>query len=136
MCKLELKWRSYGHLKTTAPSSAKISQLQNQLAKISQLWNQLAKSTCENFASCFTAGKPPEGTHVPLHKFKFHFCSCESSCEIISKLLIKLWNHLQVVESPPSCEITNSTCEISQVAFKLEKSTCVILDICDRRYFV
>ena len=50
-----------------------------------------AKSACENFAVV----KPPAGTRVPLCKFKFHFSSCESSCEIISKSR----NHLQVVKS-------------------------------------
>ena len=54
MHKLELKRRSYGCLKTTASSYAKISQLRNQLAKISQgvsqLQNHLQAHVC-HFAS-------------------------------------------------------------------------------------
>ena len=63
MCKSELKWRSYGHWKTTAPSQKTISQVaksqiqlakskfnlrngQFQLAKFLQVMFQLAKSTC------------------------------------------------------------------------------------------
>ena len=49
----------------------------------------------ENFASCLAAVKPPVSTCVPLRKFKFQFCSYESSCEIISNS----WNHLQVAKS-------------------------------------
>ena len=63
VCKSELKWRSYGHWKTTAPSWKTILQvaksqiqlakskfnLRNghfQLVKFSQVMFQLAKSTC------------------------------------------------------------------------------------------
>ena len=50
VCESELKWRSYGRLKTTAPSWAKNSQLQNQLTKIlqgvSQLRNHLQAHVC------------------------------------------------------------------------------------------
>ena len=61
---LELKRRSYGHLKTTASSCAKISQLRNQLrnqpfvVKISQpkahivVVKWVAKSTCVNSDIC------------------------------------------------------------------------------------
>ena len=80
--KLDLKRRSYGRLKTTTSSCAKILQLstfhyENFAA---------TKSACENFARCFAAAKPPASTRVPLRKLKFHFCSCETSCEITSKL--------------------------------------------------
>ena len=49
VCKLKLKWRSYGNWKTTVPSWKTISQvakLQIQLAKFSQVKFQLEKSTC------------------------------------------------------------------------------------------
>ena len=52
--------------------------------------------------------KPPTGTRVPLRKFKFHFCSCESSCEIISKL----WNHLQVAKSQIQLAKWTFSCKI------------------------
>ena len=84
----ELKRRSYGCLKTTAQSWAKISQLRNEIH-------------LRNFARCFTVVKPPASTHLPLRKLKLHLRSCEPRCGIISKLQ----NHLQVVESPPSCKI-------------------------------
>ena len=65
---LELKRRSYGHLKTTASSCAKLA----------------AKSTfrCENFARCFAAAKPPASARVPLCKLKLHLRSYEPRCEI------------------------------------------------------
>ena len=55
----------------------------------------------------FTAAKPLASTRVPLRKFKFCFRSCESSCEITSKLQnhkFNLWNlhkfHLNL-RNPP-----------------------------------
>ena len=134
MCKSELKRRSYGRLKTTASSCAKISQLstfhyENFAA---------TKSACENFARCFAAAKPPASTRVPLRKLKLHLRSCKPRCEITSKLRIKLQiisklrnhlqvanqvaNHLQVEKSPPSCEITNSTCKIKVQTCEMDTS--------------
>ena len=51
VCKSELKWRSYGHLKTTAPSWKWISQPLFSLAKFSQAHLSLAK--LKNFATPF-----------------------------------------------------------------------------------
>ena len=85
--KSELKLRSYVHWKTTAPSCE--------------------KTACENF----TATKPPASTRVPLRKLKFHFCSCETSCEITSKL-----------QNQPF---------LAKWTTQLAKSTCVISDICN-----
>ena len=78
VCKLDLKRRSYGRLKTTASSCAKISQLstfhyENFAA---------TKSACENFARCFAAAKPPASTRVPLHNSNSIFAPCESPCEM------------------------------------------------------
>ena len=92
MCESELKRRSYGCLKTTASSCAKISELRNEIH-------------LKNFVRCFAAAKPPASTRVPLRKLKLHLRSCEPRCEITSKLRIKLqiisklWNHLLVVKS-------------------------------------
>ena len=89
VCKLELKQRSYGHLKTIASSYAKISQLRNELRKfrspkpISQLRNELRNEIhLRNFARCFAAAKPPLRTLVPLRKLKLHLHSCEPRYEI------------------------------------------------------
>ena len=59
-------------------------------------------------------------------KLSENFAAAKSACETtcrhtcatsqvqipFSQLWIKLRNHLQVVKSPPSCEITNLTCEM------------------------
>ena len=105
VCKLELKRRSYGHLKTTAPSWAKISQLRNQLVKIlqvvSQLGNHLQAHVCH-----FTSSN---SLFIAVNQVAKSSPSCESSCEIISKL----WNHLQVVKSQIQlAKWTISTCKI------------------------
>ena len=69
MHQLELKQRSYGRLKTTASSCAKISQLRNEIH-------------LRNFARCFVAAKPPPSTRVALFKLKLHLRSCEPRCKI------------------------------------------------------
>ena len=54
VCKAELKWRSYGHWKTTAPSWKTISQVAKSQIQLVKIKVQLAKwtiSTCEIFAS-------------------------------------------------------------------------------------
>ena len=46
-------------------------------------------------------------------------------------------NHLQVAESPPSCEITNSTCKIKVQTCKMDNSTCESpceIQLCNLRY--
>ena len=84
---LEVKWRSYGCLKTSAKSWVGISQLRGHLE------------------GCFAAAKPLFGTRVP-------FCStvplisklrngCEMGCDNISPLR----NHLWAAKSPLSFEM-------------------------------
>ena len=147
VCKLELKQRSYGHLKTIASSYAKISQLRNELRKfrspkpISQLRNELRNEIhLWNFTRCFTAAKPPPSTRVPLRKLKLHLRSCEPRCKITSKLrnklqiISKLWNHLQVVKS--QIQLAKSKFKLAKWIIQhvnhLAKSTCAISDICNR----
>ena len=97
---LEVKWRNYGRLKTSAQSWAGISQLRRHLE------------------GCFVASKPPFGTRVPLHStstpisqlwnglrkspfsVKFPFC-----CEMISKLQngCEIRNDLQIAKL--TCEM-------------------------------
>ena len=46
-------------------------------------------------------------------------------------------NHLQVTESPPSCEITNSICKIKVQTCKMDNSTCESpceIHLCNLRY--
>ena len=54
MCKLELKRRSYGRLKTTASSCAKISQLRNRLRNHLQAANEVVNhlQVAESSPSC------------------------------------------------------------------------------------
>ena len=147
MCELELKRRSYGLLKRTASSRAKISQLRNELRKfrspkpISQLRNELRNEIhLRNFARCFAAAKPPASTRVPLRKLKLYLHSYEPRCEITSKLRIKLQiisklrNHLQVVKS--QIQLAKSKFKLAKWIIQrvnhLVKFTCAISDICNQ----
>ena len=110
------------------------------------------KSTCENFARCFTAEKPPASTRVPLRKLKLHLRSCEPRCEITSKLrnklkiISKVQNHLQVVKSQiqlakskfkPGKWIIQRVNHLAKSTFscEMDNSTCKI-HLCKLRYFL
>ena len=107
---------------------------------ISQLRNEIH---LQNFARYFADAKPTFGTRVPFRSPCLHLRTCEPCCKITSKLRMKLKlhpqavkqvaNHLQVAESPPSCEITNSTCKIKVQTCKMDNSTCEI-HLCNPRY--
>ena len=113
---LELKRRSYGHLKTTAQSWAEISQPK------------------AHFAAAKWAAKPTFGTRVPFRSPCLHLRSCEPRWEITSKLQMKLRiismlrNHLQVVKS-------HSTCKIKVQTWKMDNSTREI-HLCNLRYLL
>ena len=128
----ELKRRSYGCLKTTAQCWAKWA------AKIPRV---------------FAAAKPPLGTRVPFRSSTLSFHSCEMAYKNVHWLRngreIGPWlrndlqavnqvaNHLQVAESPPSCEITNSTWKIKVQTWKMDNSTCESpceIHLCNLRY--
>ena len=101
VCKLELKRRSYGCLKTTTSSYAK-------------------------FRNCEMSCETHFGRRVPFRSPCLHLRSCEPRCEITSQL----WNHLQVVISPPSCKTKVQTC-------KMDNSTCESpceIHLCKLRY--
>ena len=93
MHNLELNRRSYGHLKTSAQSWAKISQPRHHLE------------------GCFVGAKPLFGTWVPFAAQFPSFRSCEMGCEINFGLRNHFWalkwlrNHLQASKGPSSCEI-------------------------------
>ena len=98
---LESNRRSYGCLKTTTSSYAK-------------------------FRNCEMSCETHFGTRVPFRSPCLHLRSCEPRCEITSKL----WNHLQVVISPPSCKTKVQTC-------KMDNSTCESpceIHLCKLRY--
>ena len=71
---------------------------------------------CENFAAAKWAAK--------FRSPCLHLRSCEPRCGIISKLQ----NHLQVVESPPSCKIKIQNCKMATC-----ESPCEI-HLCKLRY--
>ena len=89
-----------------------------------------------HFAATKWAMKCPFGTQAPFRSPILPFCSCEMACENAPWMRnwTTLWNHLQatnqvanhlqVVKSPPSCEITNSTCKIRVQTCKMDNSTC------------
>ena len=132
VCKSKLKRRSYGCLKTTASSCAKISQPKAHfaVAKWATKWNPLAKF-CKVFRSC--------ETHL------WHMSAISQPMPPSSQLRTTLWNHLQatnevanhlqVAESPPSCEITNSNCKIKVQTWKMDNSMCEI-HLCNIRYLL
>ena len=92
-------------------------------------WNELL-----NFAGCFVTAKPPLGTRVSFHSPTPSFCSCEMGYKMAYEngpwlrnglhATKQVANHLQVAESSPSCEITNSTCKIKVQTCKMDNSTC------------
>ena len=106
---------------------------------------KLSKMSCENFAGCFATAKPPLGTRVPFRSSTPSFRSCEMDCEMAYKnvpwlrndlqAVNQVANHLQVAESPPSCEITNSTCKIKVQTWKMDNSMCEI-HLCNLRYLL
>ena len=116
MCKLELKRRSYGRLKTTAQSWAEISQPK------------------AHFAAAKWAAKPTFGTRVPFCSPCLHLHSYEPCCKITSKLRMKLQiisklrNHFQVVKS-------HSTYKIKVQTWKMDNSTCEI-HLCNLRFLL
>ena len=130
---LELKRRSYGCLKTTEQSWAKWA------AKISQGVSQLRNHPLAH--ECHFAAPPP------------HFAAAKWAAKMSPPYKNAPWlrndtwlrnglqatnqvaNHLQVAESPPSCEITNSTCKIKVQTWKMDNSTCEI-HLCNLRYLL
>ena len=108
---LELKQRSYGRLKITTSSCAKISQLRN--APLAHERHFTASHS--HFATAKWAAKPTFGTRVPFHSPCLHLRSCEPRCKVTSKLQMKLQiisklrNHLQVVKSHSTCKIKVQT---------------------------
>ena len=113
---LELKRRSYGHLKTTAQSWAEISQPK------------------AHFAAAKWAAKPTFGTWVPFSSLCLLLHSCEPRCKITSKLWMKLQiisklrNHLQVVKS--QIQLAKSKFKLGKWTIQRAKSTFAISDIC------
>ena len=115
---------------------------------------KLSEMSCENFAGCLAAAKPPLGTRVPFHSstpsFRSYEMGCKMACENVPWLRTTLRNHLQaanevanhlqVAESSPSCEITNSTCKIKVQTWKMDNSTCESspceIHLCTLRYLL
>ena len=91
------------------------------IAKTKKLWPFEDNRTklSENFATAKSACK------INLRKFRKLFCSCKTTCRHTCatsqvqipflQLRIKLRNHLQLVKSPSSCKITNSTCKMDNI---------------------
>ena len=75
---LELKRRSYGHLKTTASSCAKISQLQNELRNPPLAHEFHFAAHASIFAAANHVAKSPPNCDSS--------CKSSPSCEITSKL--------------------------------------------------
>ena len=122
VCESELKQRSYGRLKTTASSCAKISQPK---AHFATKWNPLAKFR-KVFRNCKTTSKHMWATSQLRTTLRNHLQAAN-----------QVANHLQVAESPPSCEITNSTCKIKVQTWKMDNSTCESpceIHLCNLRY--
>ena len=124
MCKLELKQRSYGRLKTThqavrnfaaAKWATKISQPKAHFAAAK--WNPLAKFR-KVFHSCETTSKHTCATS----QVETPFSQLRTTLRNHLQAAKQVANHLQVAETPPSYEITNSTCKIKVQTWKMDNS--------------
>ena len=122
VCESKLKRRSYGCLKTTASSCAK------WVAKFRKVFRS-CETTCKHM--CATSQ-----VETPFSQLRNELQTVLQNHLQVANLVA---NHLQVAESLPSCEITNSTCSkfklakwIIQRVNHLAKSTCAISNICNR----
>ena len=149
-----MSFRSSGSQESISLNGAWIRVETKKLWLFEDNCTKLSEMSCENFAGCFTAAKPPFGTRVPFRSStpSFHSCenvstlqkcslavkwplvakwppSYESSCKSSPSCGItsKLWNHLQVAK--PKFKLAKWTI---QRANHLAKSTCAISDICNR----
>ena len=115
-------FRILGSQKSNASNDTWIGAETKKLWLFEDNYTKLSEMLCENFAGCFVAAKPPLGTRVPFRRSTPSFHSCEMGCEMAYEnvpwlrnglqAMNQVANHLQVTESPPSCEITNSTCKM------------------------
>ena len=130
----ELK-RSYGCLKTTEQSWAKWA------AKISQGVSQLRNHPLAH--ECHFAAPPPHFAAVKWVVKMYPPCKnapwLQNGAWLRNGLQVmnQVANHLQVAESPLSCENTNSTCKIKVQTCKMDNSTCESpceIHLCNLRY--
>ena len=97
------------------------------LQGVSQLWNPPLAHECH------FAAPPPS--------FRNYKMGCKMACKNVPWLrnglqtVNQVANHLQVAESPPSCEITNSNCKIKVQTWKMDNSMCEI-HLCNIRYLL
>ena len=130
VCELELKGRSYGHLKTTAQSWAKWA------TKISQGVSQLQYHPLAH--ECHFTAPPPHFAAMKWPAKIFIGCKMAAKfalgCKMASKLWIKLQiisklrNHLQVAKS--QIQLAKSKFKLGKWTIQRVKSTCAISDIC------
>ena len=98
VCDLEVKWRSYGRLKTSAQSWARISQPRHHLE------------------GCFATAKPIFGTRVP-------FCSTVpliSKLRYICEITFELRNHFLAHESHFAAPYTHFRAAKSLLSFEMD----------------
>ena len=152
-----MSFRSSGSQDSNASNGPWIGAETKKLWLFEDNCAKLNEMSCENFAGCFAAAKPPLGTRVPFCSSTPSFRSCEMACKMACENVpwlrngreIGPWlrndlqavnqvaNHLQVAESPPSCEITNSTWKIKVQTWKMDNSTCESpceIHLCNLRY--
>ena len=101
-------------------------------AKWAAKWNPLAKF-CKVFWSCETTSKHTCATT----QVKTPSSQLRTTLRNHLQTAIQVANHLQVVKSPPSCEITNSTYKIKVQTCKMDNSTCESpceIHLCNLRY--
>ena len=95
-----LFWIS-GSQESNASNGAQIGVETKKLWLFEDNCAKLSEMSCENFAGCFAAAKPPLGTRVPFHSSTPSFRSCEMDCEMayenVSLLSHWLRNGLQAV---------------------------------------
>ena len=123
-------FRSLGSQESNASNSARIGV---EMRKLWPLEDNRIK-LCENFVDAKWAVKRPFGIRAPFRSPTLPFRSYEMACKNAPwmwnwttlrnhlQAANQVANHLQVAESPPSCEITNSTCKIKVQTCKMDNS--------------
>ena len=102
---LDLKWRSYGRLKTRAQSWTGISQSRRHLE------------------GCFATAKPIFGTRVPFAAQFPSFWSCDTAAKSIlsCEITFELWNDCKMISKLRNgCEITSK----HRKGLQIPKLTC------------
>ena len=115
-------FRSSGSQESNASNAAWIGAETKKLWLFEDNRTKLSEMSCENFAGCFVAAKPPLGTRVPFRSPTPSFHSCEMGCEMAYEMASKLQNKLQIVSKLRNhLQVVKSQIQLVKSKFKLTK---------------